>query len=203
MVIPQLTFKSLDEPTLLSLRRRSIKAWSQRDVGTFLKTQGLEEYQSAFKEKKISGPALIGLNDEDLKEMGVSRKKERTALLKAVSTATAASTPNAVASYESAQKKSAKKKQQQASYDDDDVADAVKVEAQTGDVESDSIAAIPNIKGLIGIILFAVICIGIQLMYQAAYKSTPEILFQLLSGSGDSSTIDKSDMNKFSEWVSE
>ena len=153
VVIPQLTFKSLDELTLLSLRRRSIKAWSQRDVGTFLKTQGLEEYQSAFKEKKISGPALIGLNDEDLKEMGVSRKKERTALLKAVSTATAASTPNAVASYESAQKKSAKKKQQQASYDDDDVADAVKVEAQTSDVESDSIAAIPNIKGLIGIIL--------------------------------------------------
>ena len=49
-----------------------VEGISKDDVGTFLRQIELAEYVTLFSENDIDGEMLIDLNQEDLKNMGIS-----------------------------------------------------------------------------------------------------------------------------------
>ena len=61
------------------------------DIATWLRSLGLEQYESAFRENKIDETVLRGLTSEDLKDLGVGAVGHRRKLLDAI----AAQHPNA------------------------------------------------------------------------------------------------------------
>ena len=69
---------------ILSFSLCRIISWTQKDVTVFLKTLDLSEHSTAFADRKVTGPVLIGLDEQNLQELGVSRAKDRKQLLKAV-----------------------------------------------------------------------------------------------------------------------
>ena len=54
------------------------------DIGGWLRSLGLEEYEAAFRENKVDGAVLPKLTAEDLKDLGVSAVGDRRKLLEAV-----------------------------------------------------------------------------------------------------------------------
>jgi len=54
------------------------------DVGAWLRSLGLEQYEAAFRENDIDETVLPGLTAEDLKELGVASLGHRRKLLDAV-----------------------------------------------------------------------------------------------------------------------
>src|SRR5215831_13471758 len=54
------------------------------DVGAWLRSLGLEEYEAAFRDNKISERVLPNLTQEDLKEIGVGPVGHRRILLDAI-----------------------------------------------------------------------------------------------------------------------
>ena len=69
---------------ILSFSVCRIISWTQKDVTVFLKTLDLSEHSTAFTDRKVTGQVLIGLDEQNLQELGVSRAKDRKQLLKAV-----------------------------------------------------------------------------------------------------------------------
>src|SRR5690349_18808727 len=65
------------------LRLRSISG-STMDVGAWLRELGLAECAEAFAENGVDGAMLTELNNEDLKDLGVTRLADRKRLLKAI-----------------------------------------------------------------------------------------------------------------------
>jgi len=54
------------------------------DIGGWLRSLGLEEYETAFRENKINERVLPSLTAEDLKELGVRALGDRRILLNAI-----------------------------------------------------------------------------------------------------------------------
>jgi hypothetical protein len=55
------------------------------DIGGWLRSLGLEEYEVAFRDNKINERVLPSLTAEDLKELGVTALGDRRILLDAIS----------------------------------------------------------------------------------------------------------------------
>ena len=68
------------------------------DLGTWLRSLGLEKYEGAFRENEIDGTVLPRLTAEDLKELGVSALGHRRKLLDAIATLRADSNASPVTS---------------------------------------------------------------------------------------------------------
>src|SRR6516162_2012302 len=62
------------------------------DVGTWLRSLGLEQYEAAFREHAIDDTVLHRLTAEDLKDLGVSIVGHRRKLLDAIAAAQAEGT---------------------------------------------------------------------------------------------------------------
>ena len=54
------------------------------DVGDWLRSLGLSEYEPAFRDNKIEGEVLPNLTGDDLKELGVASVGHRRRLLSAI-----------------------------------------------------------------------------------------------------------------------
>ena len=54
------------------------------DIGGWLRSLGLEEYEAAFRENEIDETVLPNLTAEDLKELGVGSLGHRRKLLDAI-----------------------------------------------------------------------------------------------------------------------
>ena len=54
------------------------------DVGGWLRSLGLEEYETAFRENKVDATILPKLTAEDLKDLGVGTVGDRRKLLEAI-----------------------------------------------------------------------------------------------------------------------
>ncbi len=54
------------------------------DVGDWLRSLGLSEYEPAFRDKQIDGEVLPNLTGDDLKELGVASVGHRRKLLSAI-----------------------------------------------------------------------------------------------------------------------
>ena len=54
------------------------------DIGSWLRSLGLEEYEVAFRDNKINERVLPNLTQEDLKEIGVGPVGHRRILLDAI-----------------------------------------------------------------------------------------------------------------------
>jgi SAM domain (Sterile alpha motif) len=54
------------------------------DLGGWLRSLGLEEYEAAFRDNKINERVLPSLTQEDLKEIGVGPVGHRRILLEAI-----------------------------------------------------------------------------------------------------------------------
>src|SRR5208337_5190125 len=54
------------------------------DIGDWLRSLGLEEYEAAFRDNKINERVLPNLTQEDLKEIGVGPVGHRRILLEAI-----------------------------------------------------------------------------------------------------------------------
>jgi SAM domain (Sterile alpha motif) len=54
------------------------------DIGGWLRSLGLEEYETAFRDNKINERILPNLTQEDLKEIGVGLVGHRRVLLDAI-----------------------------------------------------------------------------------------------------------------------
>jgi SAM domain (Sterile alpha motif) len=54
------------------------------DVGAWLRSLGLEQYEAAFRENEIDNSVLPNLTAEDLKELGVAALGHRRKLLDAI-----------------------------------------------------------------------------------------------------------------------
>jgi class 3 adenylate cyclase len=54
------------------------------DVGDWLRSLGLEQYQAAFRDNEVDGKILPKLTGEDLKELGVAAVGHRRAMLAAI-----------------------------------------------------------------------------------------------------------------------
>jgi len=59
--------------------------WRVNDVCTWLKKEGMGEYASSFQKNNIDGPALLALDESDLKDLGVAKVGDRRKLEKAIS----------------------------------------------------------------------------------------------------------------------
>ena len=57
------------------------------DIGGWLRSLGLEEYETAFRNNKINERVLPSLTAEDLKELGVTALGDRRILLDAIAAA--------------------------------------------------------------------------------------------------------------------
>jgi len=55
------------------------------DVGGWLRSLGLEEYEAAFRENKVDAAVLPKLTAEDLKDLGIAAVGDRRKLLEAIS----------------------------------------------------------------------------------------------------------------------
>src|SRR5271170_7007507 len=80
------------------------------DIGGWLRSLGLEEYEAAFRENKVDAAVLPKLTAEDLKDLGIAAVGDRRKLLEAIAalrtdtgvetpsvgTATTSSAPNAL-----------------------------------------------------------------------------------------------------------
>src|SRR5215472_15032575 len=55
------------------------------DVGTWLRSLGLERYETAFRDNEIDGTILLSLTAEDLKDLGVGIVGHRRKLLDSIS----------------------------------------------------------------------------------------------------------------------
>jgi SAM (Sterile alpha motif) domain-containing protein len=55
------------------------------DVGEWLRSLGLEEYEAAFRENKVDAAVLPKLTAEDLKDLGIAAVGDRRKLLEAIS----------------------------------------------------------------------------------------------------------------------
>ena len=58
--------------------------WRVGDVCTWLKKEGMGEYGSSFQKNNIDGPALLALDESDLKDLGVAKVGDRRKLEKAI-----------------------------------------------------------------------------------------------------------------------
>jgi hypothetical protein len=58
------------------------------DIGGWLRSLGLEEYEVAFRDNKINERVLPSLTAEDLKELGVTALGDRRILLDAIAALT-------------------------------------------------------------------------------------------------------------------
>lgn len=58
--------------------------WRVADVCTWLKKEGMGEYASSFQKNNIDGPALLALDENDLKDLGVAKVGDRRKLEKAI-----------------------------------------------------------------------------------------------------------------------
>src|SRR5271167_3184794 len=54
------------------------------DIGGWLRSLGLEEYETAFRENKVDAAVLPKLTAEDLKDLGVAAVGDRRKLLEAI-----------------------------------------------------------------------------------------------------------------------
>jgi len=54
------------------------------DVGTWLRSLGLERYETTFRDNEIDGTVLLSLTAEDLKDLGVGIVGHRRKLLDAI-----------------------------------------------------------------------------------------------------------------------
>ena len=54
------------------------------DIGGWLRSLGLEEYETAFRENKVDAAVLPKLTAEDLKDLGVAAVGDRRKLLQAI-----------------------------------------------------------------------------------------------------------------------
>src|ERR1700760_4271230 len=54
------------------------------DVGAWLRSLGLEQYEAAFHENDVDAEMLPTLTDEELKNIGVSSLRQRRRLLEAI-----------------------------------------------------------------------------------------------------------------------
>jgi hypothetical protein len=54
------------------------------DIGGWLRSLGLEEYDTAFRENKVDAAVLPKLTAEDLKDLGVAAVWDRRKLLEAI-----------------------------------------------------------------------------------------------------------------------
>jgi len=54
------------------------------DIGGWLRSLGLEEYETAFRENKVDAAVLPKLTAEDLKDLGVAAIGDRRKLLEAI-----------------------------------------------------------------------------------------------------------------------
>jgi hypothetical protein len=54
------------------------------DIGRWLRSLGLEEYETAFRENKVDAAVLPKLTAEDLKDLGVAAVGDRRKLLEAI-----------------------------------------------------------------------------------------------------------------------
>ena len=54
------------------------------DVGGWLRSLGLEEYEKAFRENKVDAAVLPKLTAEDLRDLGVAAVGDRRKLLEAI-----------------------------------------------------------------------------------------------------------------------
>ena len=54
------------------------------DIGGWLRSLGLEEYEAAFRENKVDAAVLSKLTAEDLKDLGVAAVGDRRRLLEAI-----------------------------------------------------------------------------------------------------------------------
>ncbi len=54
------------------------------DIGGWLRSLGLEEYETAFRENKVDPAVLPKLTAEDLKDLGVAAVGDRRKLLEAL-----------------------------------------------------------------------------------------------------------------------
>ncbi|KAJ2899040.1 protein kinase regulator ste50 (SAM domain-containing protein) [Zalerion maritima] len=61
-----------------------ISEWTAEECAEFIATIGLEMYSEAFIENEIVGEALIALQHEDLKQMGIASVGHRLTILKSV-----------------------------------------------------------------------------------------------------------------------
>ena len=72
------------------------------DVGSWLRSLGLERYEAAFRENEVDGSVLPSLTAEDQKDLGVTLVGHRRKILDAIATLAADATPHAVPSKSSA-----------------------------------------------------------------------------------------------------
>jgi hypothetical protein len=54
------------------------------DIGGWLRSRGLEEYEAAFRENKVDAAVLPNLTAEDLKDLGIAAVGDRRKLLEAI-----------------------------------------------------------------------------------------------------------------------
>ena len=66
------------------------------DVGKWLRSLGLGEYETSFKDNRIDAEVLVKLTTEDLKELGVAAVGDRRKLLTAIEDLSGPSTPFAM-----------------------------------------------------------------------------------------------------------
>ena len=81
------------------------------DVGDWLRSLGLGQYEGTFRENEIDGEVLPTLTAEDLKELGVAvlghRRKMLTAIAELAGSSAAAAKPTTPSSTEGAPRPSA------------------------------------------------------------------------------------------------
>src|SRR5215470_10645794 len=68
------------------------------DLGGWLRSLGLEQYEAAFRENAIDGRVLLSLTSEDLKELGVGIVGHRRVLLDAIAALRAGASEKVAAS---------------------------------------------------------------------------------------------------------
>ena len=68
------------------------------DVGSWLRSLGLGQYEAAFRDNKIDADVLPRLTDADLKDIGVSALGDRLRLLDAIAALDSAQRANSAVS---------------------------------------------------------------------------------------------------------
>src|SRR5262249_4294030 len=75
---------ALDRSARLADHARAGLGGDPMDVGGWLRSLGLEQYEAAFRENNVDGSILPSLTTEDLKELGVGSVGHRRKLLDAI-----------------------------------------------------------------------------------------------------------------------
>jgi hypothetical protein len=88
------------------------------DLGVWLRSLGLEQYEAAFRENAIDDTVLLNLTAEDLKELGVALVGHRRKLLDAIADlrhgSGQATPPDVVSTIDKSTKDTAERRQQAA-----------------------------------------------------------------------------------------